>query len=75
MLRALAKATRTHRRDRDGHILATERDTPPETTLEHRWEHPQTGLSCSNTWEDKTCGCTRSLQIPNCPKGQERLRN
>lgn len=68
MLRALVKATRTHRRDRDGHISATEQDTPPAARLETgpRWAQLQ------QMWEDKVCGCTRPLQTPSCPKGQER---
>lgn len=68
MLRALAKATRTHRRDTDSHILATGQDTPPAARLEQCWNHSQGGLSCSSSWEGKMCGCSRSLQIPNRPK-------
>lgn len=85
MLRALAKATRTHRMDTDSHILATEQDTPPAARFGHHWKPSQGGLRPrartwqkdrrSNTWEDKTRGCTKSLPIPIYPKGQERRRS
>lgn len=84
MLRALAKATRTHRMDADSHILAREWDAPPAARFGHRWKLSQGGLGPrartwqkdggSNTWEDKTRGCAESLPIPIYPKGQERRR-
>lgn len=38
MLRALAKATRTHRMDADGHILAAERDAAPAPRFGYCWK-------------------------------------
>lgn len=82
MLRALAKATRTHRMDTDGHILATDRNTPPAARFGHHWKPFQGRLGPkawqkhhhSTTWQDKTRGCIKSLPIPVYPKGQERRR-
>lgn len=84
MLRALAKATRTHRMDTDDHILATEQDTPPAARFGHHWKPSQSVLgrrarACqkdrhSNTWEHKTHGCTKPLPILIYRKGQERRR-
>lgn len=83
MLRALVKATRTHRMDTDSHILAIDWGTPPAVRFGHCWKLSQDGLGpkawqkhhCSTTWEDKTRGCAKSLPIPIYPKGQERLRS
>lgn len=76
----MAKATRTHRMDTDGHILATKQDTPPAARFGHSWK-PSQGTRAwqeechSNMWEDKTRGCVKSLLIPIYPKGQERHRS